>query len=131
MTAQATYRQILVQLQAINLHLRCLQQKLELSSLSVRRQVRQLHLIQQQLQVIQTMVFLLFGRTGTSVSDRAYLTLTELVRQSTQMAISLLLLTEESVIDPIGVQSCLRDEAIIHTQLRHRLANLTATECVC
>lgn len=127
MTAQTAFQQFLVQLQTINSHLRCLQQQLALSSTSIQLQVRQLHLIQHQLEVIGKMVFLLFGRAGGSSTYQAYLTLTELVEQANRMATDLLLLTEESVIDPIGVQSCLREDVMICAQLRQRLANLSAT----
>ncbi|MEX0272242.1 hypothetical protein AB3R30_24280 [Leptolyngbyaceae cyanobacterium UHCC 1019] len=131
MTAQTAFQQIIVQLQTINLHLRCLQRQLALSSTSIRLQIRQLHLIQHQLEVVGKMVFLLFGRAGNSSTHRAYLTLTELLQQADQMTTSLLMLTEESAIDPIGVQSCLQEDVIVSDQLQQRIATLAATGLVC
>jgi hypothetical protein len=131
MTAQTAFQQIIVQLQTINLHLRCLQQQLALSSTSIQLQIRQLHLIQHQLEVVGKMVFLLFGRAGNSSTYRAYLTLTELLAQAERMTTSLLMLTEEFAIDPIGVQSCLREDVIVSAQLRQRIATLAATGLVC
>lgn len=131
MTAQTAFQQIIVQLQTINLHLRCLQRQLGLSSTSIQRQIRQLHLIQHQLEVVGKMVFLLFGRAGNASAHEAYLTLTKILEQADQMTNSLLLLIEEFSIDPIGVQSCLQEDVIVSAQLRHRIANLAATGLVC
>lgn len=100
-----TVQQILEELQRISPHIRL---KLPANYRSVRRQVEEITLAQQQLAMLQHRVTLLSHRKQNSSVQRLCLTLTRAMERMVCTAENFKLLAEEYATDPEGTISCLQ-----------------------
>lgn len=136
MAIQTVFPKVLARLQTLSGHLRQLRSTLQGLPHSMPQQIgnlqhihRKLQAIRAQLQAIEEMVILKFGRNRQPSSYWNYLVLIELLEQMQHLTCSLMHLTEEYLIDPIGVQSCLQTEINFDVlELQNRFKQLTATD---
>jgi len=132
MKNQIIFQNVLAQLRSLSLHLCSLSLALQESYTSIQHPIEQidqtkqkLQYIQTHLQAIQEAVIPKFERR-CNVSDGNDSILIELIERTRQLTNSLIHLTEEYVIDPIGVQSCLLN--VINSdacELQNRFVSLT------
>jgi hypothetical protein len=116
MRKQNNFQRIFTQLRSFNLHLRYLRLTLNHSSVPVHEKIETLLQTHQKLQLLQNhlyttaeVVMLRFGQYCDRPDSSNYSALASLIKQLQRLICSLLHLTEEYFIDPIGVQACLEN----------------------
>ncbi|MGI0486371.1 hypothetical protein ACN4EK_13100 [Pantanalinema rosaneae CENA516] len=114
---QSLARKVLLRLQTLCLHLRYLRLTLrdrpvliQEQKVSLTQTKHKLLLISQHLEAIAEMVMVRFGQRRDRISHYHYQVLIELIQSMQHLVTSLIHLTDEYFIDPIGVQSCLETE---------------------
>jgi len=117
MTTQDAFEKVLARLQTLNLHLRCLRSLLQDSSEPMQQQLgklqqayRKLQFIWEHLRSLEAIVIRRFGRGRNLSLYRSYLILLELIGRMQRLTQALTHLTEEFLVDPVGVQACLETE---------------------
>lgn len=129
-------RRIFVQLRAFNLHIRYLRLALSNDTTSMQKQIEIIIQTRKKLQFIQSYLCIMTELVMVQAKQKYHcsdyyncLVLIKLGRQLQRLVYSLLHLTEEYFIDPIGVQACL--EYSIDTdllKLQDDFAELSATK---
>lgn len=131
-----TFPSVLHQLRSLCLHLRYLRLTLRDRSIPIREykasltQIKhKLLLISQYLEAIAELVMVQFGQRRDRASRYHYQVLTNLIQSMQHLVTSLIHLTEEYFIDPIGVQLCLQYEIDTDVmEIQQRLNHLLPSE---
>lgn len=136
MATKVALKHITTRLKTLSLHLHDLRSCLQDNSEPIQQRIDRLNQMYQKLEAIQAslltieeMVMLRFGLSHQPSTYWNYLVLVELLEQMQHLTRSLMHLTEEYLIDPVGVQSCLQTEINFDVvELQNRFKQLTATD---